>query len=83
MRLAVAFPLFSVDNPQAAGETQFGKPMGPYETPTVTGVYVPPLHGSRLAASEISCNLKNIKSGYNYMSRTSLLRLPATAFVEF
>ena len=32
VRLTVAFPLFSADNPQAAGKTHFGEPIGLYET---------------------------------------------------
>jgi len=57
MRLAVAFPLFSADNPKAAEETQFGEPMGLCEALAVTGIYVPPLRGSRLAASEIRAEI--------------------------
>ncbi len=51
--LTIAFLLIPTDNPQAAKETQFSKPMSLYETPAVTGIYMPPLHGSWLAVSEI------------------------------
>jgi hypothetical protein len=57
MRLVVAFPLFSADNLKTVEETQFGEPMGLCEALAVTGIYVPSLHGSRLAASEIRAEI--------------------------
>jgi hypothetical protein len=86
MRLTVAFPLFPADNPQVAEETPFDEPMGLYETPAVTGIYVPPSHGSRLAASEIraAAILRTSSRAACHEPRNLLLpRLPATALVEF